>query len=124
MMENFHPVPKPKITRKKKLYNGYKNKSERVCYYCGTYGAERHEVYGGPNRQASIELGFQVDLCPACHTAWHEQKEELWIRRKKAWQEHYQLLYEGKLKAAGVTSESARELWMSIIGKNYTDEVF
>ena len=122
-MSNFRPVPKPRNTKKKKLYNGIKNKAERVCYYCGTPYAERHEVYGGPNRQASIELGFQVDLCSACHSAWHAQEKDLWIRRKKAWQEHYQRLYEGKLKAAGVTPERARVLWMSIIGKNYTDEV-
>lgn len=124
-MENFHPVPKPKTKRKKKMYNGYKNKPERTCYYCGTYSAERHEVYGGPNRQKSIEMGFQVDLCPNCHAAWHEQKEELWIRRKKEWQAHFQKAFENKLVSAGVPPKRAHEVWMDpkMIGKNYIDEV-
>lgn len=114
-----YPVPKPKTKRKRKLYNGYKNKAERVCYYCGTRSAERHEIYGGPNRQISIALGFQVDLCPNCHRAWHAQEEGLWIRRKAQWQELMQKEYEEKLIRDGLTPESARRHWMGIIGKNY-----
>lgn len=122
-MTNFNPVPKPGNKKKKKKTNGWKNKAERMCYYCGTYGAERHEVYGGANRQNSINLGFQVDLCTKCHAAWHDQEEPLWIQRKKEWQEHFQKLYEGKLIESEVSREQARFLWMTIIGKNYTDEI-
>ena len=44
-------IPKPETQKKKKLSNGYKYKHSRTCYYCGTPGAERHEIYGGnPNR--------------------------------------------------------------------------
>ena len=122
-MEGFHPVPKPGSRKKKKPYNGYKDKPKRSCYYCGTPYAERHEIYGGPNRQKSIEMGFQVDLCHECHAAWHAQKDEIWIRRKKDWQSRYQKMFENKLKNAGVTPEQARKTWMNMIGKNYTDEV-
>ncbi len=122
-MAGFHPVPKPGSRKKKKPYNGYKDKPKRFCYYCGTPYAERHEIYGGPNRQKSIEMGFQVDLCHKCHDAWHAQKDEIWIRRKNEWQSHYQKMFENKLKNAGVTPEQARKTWMNMIGKNYTDEV-
>ena len=122
-MEGFHPVPKPGNRKKKKPYNGYKDKPKRSCYYCSTPYAERHEIYGGPNRQKSIEMGFQVDLCHKCHAAWHAQKDEIWIRRKKDWQSRYQKMFENKLKNAGVTPEQARKTWMNMIGKNYTDEV-
>lgn len=116
------PVPKPKPTKKKRIYNGYKNKAERECYYCGTRSAERHEIFQGPNRQISIRMGFQVDLCPNCHRAWHEQKEELWIRRKAWWQAETQRKYEEKLIRNGMSPEAARRHWMGIIGKNYRDE--
>lgn len=123
-MTNFNPVPKPGNKKKKKKVNGWKHKAERMCYYCGTYGAERHEVYGGANRQNSIDFGFQVDLCPSCHMAWHDQKDPAWIRRKKEWQRYFQKLYEEKLIQSGMHHEQARFEWMSVIGKNYTDEVF
>ena len=116
---NFHPVPKPTDTKKKKKVNGWKDKRARICRYCGTPGAERHEVYGGANRQTSIDEGFQIDLCPACHRAWHAQSDPVWIGRKKKWQAHFQMEYESKCIRAGIRPEQARELWMSLIGKNY-----
>lgn len=125
-MENYYEacaIPKPSGVKKKKKYNGYKDKPSRLCYYCGTLYAERHEVYGGPNRQTSIDNGFQVDLCPDCHRSWHQQAEQLWIKRKKEWQQHYQIAYESKLIAAGISSGQARNMWMGMIGKNYIDEI-
>ena len=118
-----YPVPKPKPVKKKRLYNGYKHKAERTCYYCGTRSAERHEVYGGPNRQISIAMGFQIDLCPDCHRAWHAQAEEKWIRRKEQWQEWYQREHEKKLIRDGMSPEQARRHWMAMIGKNYREEL-
>ena len=115
-------VPKPNGGKKRKKTNGWKNKRERYCFYCGTPGAERHEVYGGPNRQISIDLGFQVDLCRNCHAAWHAQKEDVWIRRKAMWQATLQQTYEDKLVGCGMAEESARRHWMGLIGKNYVDE--
>lgn len=114
-----HPAPKPKATKKKRLYNGSKGKAERTCYYCGTRSAERHEIFQGPNRQISIAMGFQVDLCPNCHRAWHAQKDEVWIRRKAEWQEKTQREYEERLIRDGMAPESARRHWIGIIGKNY-----
>lgn len=122
-MEHFHPVPKPAEKKKRKKTNGYKHKKERICFYCGTWGAERHEVYGGPNRQQSIDHGFQIDLCPNCHRGWHAQEDPLWIQRKAHWQRKYQEDYEKKLRGAGVSAEQARGLWMILIGRNYTEEV-
>lgn len=36
--------PKPKSKKKKLLHNGYKDKHERICWYTGRPGAERHEI--------------------------------------------------------------------------------
>ena len=121
-MGDFHPVPKPKPRRKKKLYNGWKDRPQRMCYYCGTYGADRHEVYGGPSRQKSIQMGFQVDLCRKCHSAIHAAVTPLWQERKQYWQRYYQKEFEDKLIASGITPEQARSTWMNMIGKNYLDD--
>lgn len=117
--DNFYPVPKPIKKTKKKKVNGYKDKPHRVCYYCGTSNAERHEVYGGASRQISIDLGFQLDLCPECHRAWHAQADELWQKRKEYWQQHFQENYEQRLIDGGITSKQARACWMKLIHKNY-----
>ena len=69
-MANYYdscPIPKPRSAKKKRACNGYKDKKNRYCYYCGTPYAERHEVYGGSNRQKSILNKWQVDLCHSCH---------------------------------------------------------
>ena len=114
-----YPVPKPSDGKKKKKTNGWKDKPKRFCYYCGTPYAERHEVYGGPNRQISIDLGFQLDLCQDCHRKWHEQNDETWIRRKAYWQRKMQKDYESKLIEDGMPAEAVRRHWMAIIGKSY-----
>ncbi len=113
-------IPKPKDLKKKKKVNGYKHKASRVCYYCDTYGAERHEVYGGnPNRQISIDHGFQVDLCSECHREMEANITEQAKARNKYWQQHYQRLYEDKLIESGVPAEQARDLRRLLIGKSY-----
>lgn len=85
---NFNPVPKPEKTKKKrKKQNGYANKAERYCHYCGTAYAERHEVYGGnPNRQISIDHGFQVDLCQKCHLEIEENITDRAKERNDYWE--------------------------------------
>lgn len=80
-MANYYnscPIPKPRSNKKKKACNGYKDKKNRYCYYCGTPYAERHEVYGGANRQKSILNHWQVDLCHSCHEEM--QARDLWIK--------------------------------------------
>lgn len=117
--DNFRPVPKPVEKKKKKKQNGYSDKPQRYCYYCGTSHAERHEIFCGANRQTSIDLGFQIDLCPSCHRAIHAQDDELWQERKIHWQKHYQELCEKKLIDGGITPKQARACWMKLIGKNF-----
>lgn len=120
-MVNFRPVPKPKDTkRKKKLVNGYKEKPKRRCYYTGMPGAERHEVYGGPNRQISIKYGFQVDLCPEIHRRFHNPETEEDFNRIEYWQKRCQREFEEKLVyKLGMRPKEARLAFVGLIGKNY-----
>lgn len=113
-------IPKPATKKKAKLCNGFKNKPARICHYCGTAGAERHEVYGGnPSRQTSIKHGFQVDLCMDCHREMEENITDQAQERNEYWQKHYQEKYESTLIDSGVSGPQARELWMILIGRNY-----
>ena len=113
------PFPKPKVQQKKKKQNGFKNKPNRVCHYTGQPGAERHEIFGGANRQQSIDMGFQVDVSPEIHSRFHSMSDE-WSRKEvERWQIFYQVKYIQKLVEAGIDPEKAMELWMLMIGKNY-----
>lgn len=112
--------PKPAPAKKKKLlYNGYKDKAERKCWYTGRAGAERHEIWGGPWRQTSIDMGFQVDVCPEIHKELHANATPWAIAENIKWRMYYQYIYEEKLIASGIKKEQARELWLHLIGKNY-----
>lgn len=111
--------PKPVSKKKKKKVNGYIKKAERICYYCHTAGAERHEVFHGPNRQISIDEGFQVDLCPDCHREIQLNITQRAHERNEFWQQKYQKQYEDAAIKAGANKEFARSLWISLIGKNY-----
>ena len=115
------PIPKPQNKKKKKKVNGYKGKAERYCFYCKTPYAERHEVYGGANRQISIDNGFQVDLCPACHREMTENITPRAKKRNKFWRQYYQKKYESKLIESGISDRQAREIWMALIGRNYLE---
>ena len=117
------PFPKPTTKKKKLLFNGYKDKSERYCYYCGTPYAERHEVYPGPNRQISIRLRFQVDLCHNCHEEMQNNITPQAKERNEYWQKYYQAKYEQELMDTGVSKRKAREMWMSLIGKNFQGDI-
>lgn len=113
------PIPKPIDRKKKKKVNGYKDKHKRICYYCHTTGADRHEVFGASNRQISIDNGFQVDLCRKCHkeiqdniTQWAQEQNEFWKQK-------YQKEYEQKLIERGMSPKHARKFWICLIGRNY-----
>lgn len=113
------PIPKPIDRKKKKKVNGYKDKHKRICYYCHTAGADRHEVFGASNRQISIDNGFQVDLCRKCHkeiqnniTPWAQEQNTFW-------KEKYQKEYEQKLIERGMSPKDARAFWICLIGRNY-----
>ncbi len=114
--------PKPQDKKKKKKVNGWKNKAERICYYCHTHRAERHEVYGGVNRQISIDNGFQVDLCRECHREMTENITQRAKERNNYWRKKYQSEYEKKLIDAGISKEQARNIWLALIGRNYLEE--
>lgn len=113
------PQPKPTNTKKKPIYNGYKDKADRTCYYCDSPYAERHEVYGGANRKISMREDFQVDLCMNCHEGIHNQRTPEDKERKEYWQKHYQEKYENKLIEEGLHPELAREEWIQLIGRSY-----
>lgn len=119
---NSCPIPKPQGKKKQKAYNGYKNKKERYCYYCGTPYAERHEVYGGANRQKSILNRWQVDLCHSCHEEMQANITDRAKSRNRYWRQKYQQEYEDKLTAAGIAPEQARDLWIKEVGRSYLDE--
>jgi hypothetical protein len=112
-------IPKPGTAKKKRKCNGYKDKPRRVCAYDGTAYAERHEVFNGPNRQISIDLGFQVDVSPERHAELHAnltpwaQAENLRLKR------HFQARHEAELISGGLNAEEAREAWIVLIGKSY-----
>ena len=112
------PFPKPRTTKKKLLANGYKDKPQRRCWYTDRPGAERHEIFGGPNRQKSIELGFQVDVCPEIHARLHANCDD-WARiENRKWKMYYQTKYEEEMIAEGASDEEARSSWMMLIGRN------
>lgn len=115
--------PKPGKTKKKTLTNGYKDKANRYCYYCGTPYAERHEVYPGPNRQTSIRYQFQVDLCHECHEEMQNNVTPRGKERNDFWRKHYQAKYESELMEDGLTKKQARDMWMGLIGRNYQEDI-
>ena len=112
--------PKPRDKKKKKKCSGYKDKPKRVCYYCGTPGAERHEVYPGRGkRQICIDNGFQVDLCQNCHREIHRNATLQAKERNEFWKIKYQGDYEERLIRSGIAPDEARKLWIKLIGRSY-----
>lgn len=108
---------------KKLLYNGYKDKADRVCLYCGRPYAERHEVYGGPNRQISIREGFQIDVCQEHHRALHENVEEWAQKENLTWRRYFEKKWIREQIEKGMTLNEAVRGWMRMIGKNYLEEI-
>lgn len=118
------PFPKsmgePVKTKKKK--NGYKDKPNRYCYYTGKPGAERHELFGGPYRQTSIDLGFQIDVCPDIHYAMQYGTTEWAKEETLKWRRRFQKKYEDEIIKNGLSADQARMLWLQLMGKNYREE--
>ena len=76
-------------------------------------------MFPGHNRQKSIDMGFQVDVCAVHHRRLHENGRPFGQIEMAKWRMYYQKQYEDKLIESGVKPEQARELWMLMIGKNY-----
>lgn len=118
------PFPKPATKKKKLACNGYKDKQNRVCAYTGQHGAERHELFGGVNRQTSIREALQIDLSPEKHrelqdniTPWAQaENRRLKAEAQKKWMDKY-------MEAEGVDEAAALRAWMLLIGRNYREDV-
>jgi hypothetical protein len=117
------PFPKPTDRKKKPAANGWKNKASRRCLYCGQSGAERHEVFGGSNRQISIREGFQVDLCAEHHRQLQDNITDWAQKENHRLRAMYQRTYMDKLLGAGASEKEALAIWMELIRRNYIDEL-
>ena len=124
MADYYHSCayPKPVSRKKQKLYNGYKDKPDRVCRYCGQQGADRHEVFGGSNRQTSIRYGFQIDVCGKHHQELHENATPWAQEENRRLRRYYEVKYIKDRMAEGMTDRQALISWMQLIGKNYVAE--
>lgn len=121
-MNNYYKscaFPKPVDKKKKKKVNGYKDKPNRYCAICGRSGAERHEIFGGPLRQISIDYGFQIDLCRDHHAEFHAQETEEIRNEVLRLRKECQFRFEDELIRNDMAPGKAHEKWMELIGKNY-----
>lgn len=116
-------IPKPGTRKKNKKCNGWKDKPNRYCAYTGQPYAERHEVFGGANRQTSIDLGFQVDVSPEVHRELHENCSDWAKAENKRLRQKFQSQYEQELIEAGMEPEQARYAWIQLIGRSYLDDM-
>ena len=110
---------KPKDKKKKPLYNGYKGKPERICMFTGAPYAERHEIFGGANRQNSIKYQLQVDLCPEIHNRVTNPKTDKDLELVAQLREMGQMKFEARCMANGDSPYNARVTFKEIFGKNY-----
>ena len=108
---------------RKKLYNGYKTKHQRVCRYCGAHYAERHEVFGGSNRQISIANHFQVDVCREHHRMLQDNIEDWAKRENLRLRQYFERKWLDERIEEGMTEAEAVGGWMHLIGKNYLDDI-
>lgn len=115
-------VPKPQDKKKTKLFNGYKDKKNRVCMVRGTAYAERHEIFGGSNRQKSIKYGLQVDLSHEEHERVTNPRTPEDLAFVQELKEYGQKKFEDMMiENEGMTPLEARRTFMFEFGKNYRD---
>lgn len=112
-----------RAAREKKKYNGWKDKPECVCFYTGRPYAERHEVFGGPNRQISIIYGFQVDLCPEKHRELQANITPWAKAENQKWRKTYEQAYIDSVISDWTSIDDGLESWMRLIGRNYIEEL-
>ena len=91
-----------------KAKNNPKPTVDDRCILCGKPYAHLHEVYGGKNRQNSIEHKLQVRLCLEHHTGEEgvHNRPSLDVSLKQACQVDFEKTH-------------TREEFMQIIGRNY-----
>lgn len=85
LSNSFHPYPKQKRDRKQDRSGQIKQKSNKLankerkrfsilqskkeCFVCKSVAnLDKHEAFGGCNRQKSMEWGLVYYLCRICHT--------------------------------------------------------
>lgn len=75
------------------------------CIECGRTNVkiDKHEIFGGRNRQISIKMGLVIPFCRICHNSQEKQKKWKAIGQKK-YMKHY---------------NKNIEEFISIFGKNY-----
>lgn len=123
LSNSFNPVPKNRSEKIKKV-NTIKKKSnklakkernrfsilqeEKECFLCGKRTGvkiDKHEAFGGANRQKSIEWGLVYYLCRDCH-----KKADVDISTKK----YLHAYARGKF-----IKKYSKEEFLNEFGKNY-----
>jgi len=112
-------VPKPKKKKNKLLCNGWKDKPMRFCAETGAPYAERHEIFGGANRQKSIKYGLQVNLSHDVHERVTNPRTEEDLALVQQYKEMGQMKFEALMRGEGLTAVQARKMFMFEFGKNY-----
>jgi len=76
-----------------------------ICYICGRYRTDLHEILYGKNRINSIKWGFVLPLCRNCHQKMHADRAltEYWIKKC---QKYFELFH-------------TRDEWIDTFKKNY-----
>ena len=78
----------------------------KICYICEQkQKRDLHEIFGGSNRQKSMEWGLVIPICGDCHEEWKFNKE---LRKK--YQQEGQQKFEEKY---------SHDLFMTEFRKNY-----
>lgn len=78
----------------------------KICYICQQKKKrDLHEIFGGSNRQKSMEWGLVLPICGDCHEKWKFNKE---LRKK--YQQEGQQKFEEKY---------SHDLFMTEFRKNY-----
>lgn len=103
----MNPLPKP-TKKKKRGHRTNQRPSEWVpCEICGASSTSTHELFGGSNRNFSIDNGAQMRLCEVCHKHMHANKEHQAEYRKA----HQRRIMDEK----GWSVED----WIREVGENY-----
>lgn len=102
--------PKPKKKKKRGHKTNPRPTEIIMCERCGTRpSTSTHEIFGGSNRNFSIENGAQMRLCEFCHQYMHEASDHQADIRK-----HHQ---ERIMAEKGWSLED----WVREAGRNYID---
>lgn len=108
-MEKLVKTFPKKAVKKYKARGNPRPMANNFCIICGKPYAELHEVFGGKNRQKSIEWGMQIRLC-----AYHHRNGKMAVHRNPEFdfrlKQKYQEIFE---------NEHGPERFMQEFGENY-----